>query len=81
MTAGDPRPSVQERYALYSLYQNQVIAAVDDLARHRFLICDDTQDIVTRLLLAGVAAGVPRPPPRSSQPNPVPACVGRMPPR
>jgi hypothetical protein len=80
MTAGDPRPSVQERYASYSLYQNQVIAAVDYLARHRFLICDDTQDIVTRLLSAGVAAGVPPPPPSSSQPNPVPACVGRMPP-
>jgi len=79
VTAGDPRPSVQERYASYDVYQNQVVAAVDHLVRQRFLICDDTQGIVTRLLSAGVAAGVPLPPPGASQPNPVPACVGRMP--
>jgi len=80
VTAGDPRPSVQERYASYNVYENQVVEAVDNLVRHRFFICDDTQGIVTRLLSAGVAAGVPPPPPNTSQPNPVPACVGRMPP-
>ena len=78
--AGDPRPSVQERYASYEVYEGQVVAAVDDLVRRRFLICDDSQDIVTRLLAAGVAAGVPPAPANASQPNPVPACVGRMPP-
>jgi hypothetical protein len=77
VAAGDPRPSVQERYASYNIYENQVVAAVDDLVRRRFFICDDTQGIVTRLLSAGVAAGVPPPPPGSSQPNPVPACAGR----
>jgi len=45
------------------------------------MICDDTQDVVTRLLHASLAAGVPAPLPEetSSPPNPVPACIGRMP--
>jgi hypothetical protein len=80
VTVGDPRPSVQERYASYAVYEHQVVSAVDDLVRSRFFICDDTQDIVTRLLAAGVAAGVPPAPANASQPNPVPACIGRMPP-
>lgn len=61
VAAGDPRPSVQERYPSWGLYRTQVIKAVDDLVRNRFLICDDTQDIVNRLLQAGLAAGVPAP--------------------
>jgi len=83
VAAGDPRPSVEERYHSYTQYRNKVIEAVDRLVRRRFMICDDTQDIVTRLLQAGLAAGVPAP--SSSEnaltPNPVPACIGRMPPR
>jgi Alpha/beta hydrolase domain len=80
---GDPRRSVQERYPSYGLYRTQVILAVDNLVRNRFLICDDTQDIVTRLLQAGLAAGVPAPNTNenASSPDPVPACHGRMPPR
>jgi hypothetical protein len=80
---GDPRRSVQERYPSYGLYRTQVILAVDNLVRNRFLICDDTQDIVTRLLQAGLAAGVPAPTANenASSPDPVPACHGRMPPR
>jgi hypothetical protein len=60
-----------------------VIHAVDALVRRRFFICDDTQDIVTRLLQAGLAAGVPAPTPNedSSTPDPVPACRGHMPPQ
>jgi len=83
LAAGDPRPSVQERYPSYGLYRTQVIKAVDDLVRNRFLICDDTQDIVTRLLQAGLTAGVPAPrgQENASSPDPVPACHGRMPPR
>ena len=65
------------------MYCTHVIKAVDDLVRNRFLICDDTQDIVTRLLQAGLAAGVPPPNPNqnASTPDPVPSCHGRMPPR
>ena len=64
------------------LYQAKVVAAVDELVRDRFLICDDTQDIVNRLLQAGLTAGVPAPPAgqSTSAPDPVPACKGHMPP-
>jgi hypothetical protein len=79
--AGDPRPSVGERYASYDVYRNQLVRAVDKLVRDRFLICEDTQDMMTRLLAAGVAAGVPAPTPteNAAAPDPVPACTGRMP--
>jgi len=75
--AGDPRPSVGERYQSYTQYRKQVIAAVDNLVRARFFICDDTQGIVTRLIAAGQAAGVPAPLPSedTSIPDPVPACA------
>lgn len=82
MTAGDPRPSVQERYPSFDAYKAKVVVAVDNLVRDRFLICDDTQDIVNRLLQAGLNAGVPAPHTgeSSSAPDPVPACKGHMPP-
>ena len=77
--AGDPRPSVQERYPSYSYYRSKVILAVDKLVRDRFFICDDTQDIVTRLIAAGLTAGVPAPTAHedTSVPDPVPACQPR----
>jgi hypothetical protein len=79
--AGDPRPSVEERYHSYTQYKNQIIQAVDKLVRRRFLICDDTQGMVTRLLQAGLAAGVPTPTSDedASAPNPLPACIGHTP--
>jgi hypothetical protein len=82
LAAGDPRSSVQERYPSFGLYRSQVITAVDNLVRNRFLICDDTQDMVNRLLQAGLSAGVPAPNghENASSPDPVPACHGRMPP-
>jgi hypothetical protein len=82
VAAGDPRPAVEERYHSYTQYRNKVVEAVDRLVRRRFMICDDTQDIATRLLQTGLAAGVPAPAPdeTSSAPNPVPACIGRVPP-
>ncbi|MFZ0811610.1 MAG: alpha/beta hydrolase domain-containing protein [Bradyrhizobium sp.] len=82
MTAGDPRPSVQERYPSFDEYRAKVVVAVDNLVRNRFLICDDTQDIVNRLLQAGITAGVPAPTAgeNASAPDPVPACRGHMPP-
>jgi hypothetical protein len=54
------------------------VVAVDNLVRDRFLICDDTQDIVNRLLQAGITAGVPAPKANDSVsgPDPVPACKG-----
>lgn len=78
--AQDPRPSVQERYPSFAFYKTKVVLAVDKLVRDRFLICDDTQDIVNRLLQAGIAAGVPAPGPHdtATSPDPVPACQARI---
>jgi len=76
---GDPRPSVGERYPSYGFYRTQVILAVDRLVRKRFLLCEETKDMVTRLLQAGLTAGVPAPQPNENVSNgdPVPACEGR----
>src|SRR5262249_7888907 len=81
IASGDPRPSVEERYPSYPEYRHKVINAVDELVRRRFLICDDTQDIVNRLLQAGLSAGVPSPKPNqdTTAPDPVPACRGPVP--
>ena len=79
VAAGDPRLSVQERYQSYGEYRAKLIRAVDDLVRARFLLCEDTQDMLTRLLQAGLDAGVPAPKANenSAAPDPVPACRGR----
>jgi hypothetical protein len=71
---------VQERYQSYTQYRSQVIHAVDNLVKRRFLICEDTQGMVTRLLQAGLTAGVPGPTASedSSPPAPVPACTGHV---
>jgi len=45
----------------FGFYKTQVVLAVDTLVRDRFLICDDTQDIVNRLAAGRSAAGVPAP--------------------
>jgi len=78
---GDPRPSVQERYQSYNQYRSMVIQAVNKLVRQRFVLCDDAQGIVTRLLQAGLAAGVPASNPNANSTTPtfVPACQGSMP--
>ena len=71
---------MQERYQSYTQYRSQVIHAVDNLVKRRFLICKDTQGIVTRLLQAGLTAGVPAPTATedSSTPAVVPACTGQV---
>jgi hypothetical protein len=81
LAAGDPRPSVEERYRSFEEYRGKVVLAVDNLVRGRFLTCEDTQGIVNRLLQAGLKAGVPAPNANenASAPDPVPACRGRMP--
>jgi Alpha/beta hydrolase domain len=79
--AGDPRPSVEERYHSFTQYKNEVIQAIDGLVQRRLFICEDTQAIATRLLNAGLAAGVPAPKADedASAPNPLPACIGHVP--
>ena len=53
MAAGDPRPSVQERYPSFAMYRSGVMRAIDDLVRDRFMLCDDAGNVFARLQQAG----------------------------
>jgi hypothetical protein len=76
IAAGDPRPSIEERYPSFALYSSRVKGAVDDLVENRFMLCQDAVTELPRLLQAGLDAGVPPPRggtiPRRAQ---VPACA------
>ena len=61
VASGDPRPSVQERYKSFGQYRSAVVNAVDDLVKRRLMLCEDADDQVTRLVNAGLDAGVPAP--------------------
>jgi len=76
VAAGDPRPSVQERYHSYDAYRSKVARAIDELVRERFILCEDADGMYTRLLHAGLAAGVPAPQGTPSPQQQVPACLG-----
>jgi len=56
--SGDPRKSVEERYDSIEKYQNEVVRAINKLVKDRFLLCEDTDAIESRLLQAGVNAGI-----------------------
>ena len=77
MAAGDPRPSVQERYPSFAMYRSGVMRAIDDLVRGRFMLCDDAGNVFARLQQAGLAAGVPPSQGNSSPQETVPACLGK----
>jgi hypothetical protein len=61
VAAGDPRPSIEERYKSFGQYRSAVVNAVDALVKERLLLCEDAGDQVQRLIDAGIAAGVPGP--------------------
>src|SRR6185437_9757614 len=73
LASGDPRLSVEERYATYDQYHALVINAVDQLVRKRFMLCEDADAYVAARLTAGLAAGVPASTHTLS--DSVPACV------
>src|SRR6185312_12632073 len=50
VAAGDPRPSVEERYQSFGQYRSAVVNAVDDLVKNRLMLCEDTSAYVTRLI-------------------------------
>jgi hypothetical protein len=74
IAAGDPRPSVQERYPSFAMYRAAVMDAIDDLVKNRFMLCQDTEAVYARLLQAGLAAGVPVPRENPIPQDQVPAC-------
>ncbi|MDP9090330.1 MAG: alpha/beta hydrolase domain-containing protein [Pseudomonadota bacterium] len=60
--AGDPRPSVAQRYPTFDTYDGHVIKAMDTLIQQRLELCEDGPAELQRLRLLGVAQGVPNPP-------------------
>jgi Alpha/beta hydrolase domain len=59
--SGDPRRSIEERYASFDNYYNRVKRAVDNMVRDRLMLCEDADDQIERLVNAGLTAGVPAP--------------------
>ena len=68
----DPRPSVEARYPSFAAYSSAVNRAIDGLVKDRLMLCEDADGEQTRLLQAGLDAGVPAPhgnlPPQSTPP-------------
>ena len=61
VAAGDPRPSVQERYKSFGQYRSAVVNAIDDMVKNRLMLCSDAGAYVQTRIDAGLAAGVPGP--------------------
>jgi alpha/beta hydrolase family protein len=57
--SGDPRPSVGQRYPTFKDYYDKVVNAIDELVAERFLLCEDTQAELNRMVANGLARGVP----------------------
>src|SRR5436190_1458831 len=57
----DPRPSVEARYPSFAAYSSAVNRAIDGLVKDRLMLCEDADGEQTRLLQAGLDAGVPAP--------------------
>ena len=55
--SGDPRPSIEERYPSFAMYEAKVRAAVEDMVSKRLMLREDAQPAVDRLLRAGQATG------------------------
>jgi len=62
--AGDPRPSVAERYPTYGSYYIKVSDGINHLVRRRLMLPEDVNSELTRLVALGQTLGVPanRPP-------------------
>ncbi len=61
VAAGDPRPSIEERYKSFKQYHREVVRAIDRMVRERLMLCEDAGDEETRVITAGLAKGVPPP--------------------
>src|SRR5262249_51048748 len=58
LATGDPRPSVEERYPSFAEYYSAVKRAIDGLIKDRLMLCEDAAAEQTRLIQAGLDAGV-----------------------
>lgn len=55
--SGDPRPSIEERYASFAAYETAVQKAVDALIARRLMLQEDREFELKRLQQAGIATG------------------------
>jgi hypothetical protein len=60
LASGDPRPSIEERYSSFSMYEAKVKSAVEDMVAKRLMLREDAGAAVDRLLKAGRATGAIR---------------------
>ena len=74
IAVGDPRPPVQEHYPSFAMNRAAVMNAIDNLVKDRFMLCEDTQAVYSRLLKAGLTAGVPAPKGNPMPQDQVPSC-------
>jgi len=61
MAAGDPRLSIEERYASFAEYSAAVQKAVDVLIARGLMLQEDRESNVTRLRQAGLLTGAFKP--------------------
>ena len=54
LASGDPRPSLEERYADHATYVDQVTRAAQALKAERFLLDEDVQRYVNQAQAANV---------------------------
>ena len=59
IAAGDPRPSVAERYPTYGSYYRKVTEGINRLVRRRLMLPEDVSSETTRLISLGQTLGVP----------------------
>lgn len=57
IASGDPRPSIEERYASFSAYSSAIEKALDDMIARRLMLPQDRAANLSRLLRAGMATG------------------------
>jgi alpha/beta hydrolase family protein len=77
LASGDPRPSIEERYPSFGQYHSAVMRAIDGLVKDRLMLCEDADDAQSRLLAAGLAAGVPAPLGKLPAQATVPHCLAK----
>ena len=58
IAAGDPRPSVEERYSSLAAYTERVTHAIDEMVAKRLMLQEDAKANIARLVQAGSAAGL-----------------------
>jgi hypothetical protein len=76
VAAGDPRPSVEERYPSFAAYLSAVRRSIDDLVKDRLMLCEDAPAEQARLIQRGLDAGVPAPKGNLPSQDTVPQCLG-----